>query len=148
MARPATQWIDIELPVLKEVLDAIGGDGWSILPIEYYEKLGIPKKLISFMEVTHKSNPSDYKLHKEGKACSGKGLIFVKGEVVEELKGIRTLDVLSLMSRELPTDEEAMELEGRMSGRGSRASALADAIRKGLWPEADKADKVKESVED
>jgi hypothetical protein len=109
--------MDIDKKVILNLLDEIGGDGHTLWGADADFFKGVPKEIMDSVTHTHKSDGT------------GKGSIFVNGEVVEELHGVYGLDILWRLAKETGSDTTHA---GGMFGRGSQARALTQAIREKL----------------
>ena len=115
------EWKDASPNGLLELIHAIGGDGHSIYPVDWYVSNGAPEELIKPLEETMKSDFSH-----------PKSTLFRNGKPVKELIGVYTLDVLRDMTDNLDLDEEARKLVYKLTGRGFKAQAMCSAIKEYL----------------
>lgn len=99
---------------LKQAVEDIGGDGWSILKPEFFLDKGIDAELVERLTYTHKSDGSP------------KGTIFnEQGQALLHLKGIHTLSFLDALGRVFGVSSSKM-------GRGFQARELSEGLLKVL----------------
>ena len=111
------EWKDASPKSVLKMVEAIGGDGWSIFPVDWYTDHGIPIELIEPLEEVLKSN-----------LAHPKSTIFKDGKPVDSMKGVYTLRVLYEIAANLSIDEEARQKAFVKLGRGTQASELSNAI--------------------
>jgi len=107
-----------------ELVEKIGGDGWSIFDVNDEIFANLPDDLKDRVKMVHKSDGTP------------KGSIWKDGEIQPQMEGIYALDLMGLLAVHVGAD--TTEARKKM-GRGFRSSALAKAIVEKLAPEKGEA---------
>jgi hypothetical protein len=111
------EWKDASPKAVLRLIRAIGGDGWSIYPVDWYTDFGVPTELIKPLEETLKS---DFR--------HPKTTLFTNGKPVEELVGVYTLRVLYQIAENIGVENDALKSAFSKTGRGFQAQELSEVI--------------------
>ena len=116
--------IEMKTEHVLELVEKIGGDGWTVFDASDELFDNMPEDLKSKATRTYKSDGTP------------KGSIWKDGQIVPQMEGIYALDLMGLLA--VHVDADTTEARQKM-GRGFRSRALAKAIKVKLAPEKDEA---------
>lgn len=108
------KWTEIDAKIVFAAADIC--DGHTIFEPEAFLEVGVPQELVDRCTNVYESNPSDYKATIFGP----------DGNIVNQLRGVYGLDMLSSMIRDFDIQAEPK------LGRGFQAQVWKEALRKHL----------------
>jgi len=111
-------WADINPEATAQIVEKVGGDGWTILTPSFFTKF-LHENEVSVLDSLISEHKSDY--------SHPKLTIYKEGYPTETLKGVHTLDLLYRIAKDLELNKVADDAETKM-GRGLQAQVLAKGI--------------------
>tara|TARA_B100001013_G_scaffold331809_1_gene247643 strand:+ start:2643 stop:3002 length:360 start_codon:yes stop_codon:yes gene_type:complete len=112
-------WADINPDATAQLVKGVGGDGWSILSKNFFEKYLHASEITTVVEPLVKSHKSDY--------SHPKLTIFKEGYPVQSIEGVHALDLLYTIANDLDLSETLNNASAKM-GRGFQAQELTEGI--------------------
>lgn len=111
-------WADINPEATAQIVEKVGGDGWTILSPSFFTKF-LHENELSVIEEIVKEHASDFKYPKL--------TIYKEGFPVDSMKGVHTLDLLYRIAKDLELDAVSEDANAKM-GRGAQAQSLTKGI--------------------
>ena len=111
-------WADINPEATAQIVEKVGGDGWSVLTTSFFKKF-LHENELSVVDALTKEHASDFKYPKL--------TIYKEGFPVNSITGVHTLDLLYKIANDLELTKVASDASALM-GRGGQAAALSEGI--------------------
>lgn len=112
-------WADINPTATSQLVNGVGGDGWSILSEAFFKKYLHETEIENVVVPLIKTHETDY--------SHPKLTIYREGYPVQSIEGVHSLDLLYTIAKDLGL-EKIVDKASLKQGRGFQAQELTTGI--------------------